>query len=107
MSARCHVLKLDPRSETMSTWERTRAQSLQRGRHAQRVFIACAPPLGAGANCRLRIRVASLIVEASQRVVEDEFPRGPQIQIVTPDERQKRHGQAIAAVSPSFPTSAE
>jgi predicted NBD/HSP70 family sugar kinase len=42
----------------------------------------------------------TVILEAARRVLADEFPAlAPQISITTPDERGKRHGQAVAAAS--------
>jgi hypothetical protein len=41
-----------------------------------------------------------LIIEKAEEVIRDEFPElaGP-LQLITPDEQFKRHGQAIAAAS--------
>ena len=40
------------------------------------------------------------IVETAARVLEDEFPAlAERIRLRTPDEKEKRHGQAIAAAS--------
>jgi len=41
-----------------------------------------------------------IIIEGARKVLEDEFPEmAGQIEISTPDEKMKRHGQAIAAAS--------
>ena len=41
-----------------------------------------------------------VILETAQRVLADEFPdAADRIRITTPDEKMKRHGQAIAAAS--------
>ena len=41
-----------------------------------------------------------LIVATARRVLEDEFPdQAAAIEMMTPDETLKRHGQAIAAAS--------
>jgi hypothetical protein len=40
------------------------------------------------------------IVETATRVLKDEFPAlAEQIRLLTPDETEKRHGQAIGAAS--------
>ncbi len=39
-----------------------------------------------------------IIIEEAERVLADEFP-GLSIQLVVPDEKTKRHGQAVAAAS--------
>jgi len=41
-----------------------------------------------------------LIIQKAQEVLRDEFPDlAAEIKISTPDEKMKRHGQAIAAAS--------
>jgi hypothetical protein len=41
-----------------------------------------------------------LIVATAERVLKDEFPAlAERIRLRTPDEQEKRHGQAIAAAS--------
>ncbi|HKQ38131.1 MAG TPA: ROK family protein, partial [Verrucomicrobiae bacterium] len=40
----------------------------------------------------------AVIIEEAQRVLREEFP-GLEVQFHMPDEKEKRHGQAIAAAS--------